>query len=629
VLFIDNQAPTPVKTQIKTADGKLYPSAGPMTILPNEYVPIVTGYPAAPGITLDLAAARVVGMADRGSIRTIVITGSPGEPAELHFGTGKQKALLVQEPTGSHAVEITPGSVKLKFAIPAGKPASYIFKSGSQTIHVLAEESDLADRTWFIPVGNTTHVITGPEYVGDVTVNNGRVSLTGEMRTLTPGKRYPMLDFGPAGVKPLTIVASHTAQESVTAPKLSAWKVNAAVEQAQPGYNDAAWMTSTDPKPMGADDSDDAFAWYRTKVHMPKAGNYELFIADAGDWLTCFVNGKRADSTSVQQRYQSPVPRKMNLTLPAGDSTIAILAAHYGRNKLYDQYGPMDTIDLKGIAGAVSLNASGSQSAPVTGLRWHPSDAGEGDAATLGAATVDTTGAGWADYALNQDVFNAKAGFAWIRATLPNVDAPHHKLEFQSVDDNCVVYLNGQRVGDHQGVGVPFTINLDAAWKTGGPNNVAILVQNAADAGGIFWALNVLGGEFGSGPPIQGWRMRGGETPPVDSSPNWKLLKAGETPGVPSWYTTTFSTVPPVPGAPHPILRANWNGLSRGSIWLNGHNLGRYPERSPVDGLYLPECWLKAGQNTLQIFDEEGQSPTQMQIQVNPVESRTGITLAG
>src|SRR4051794_41125802 len=107
--------------------------------------------------------------------------------------------------------------------------------------------------------------------------------------------------------------------------------------------------------------------------------------------------------------------------------------------------------------------------------------------------------------------------------------------------------------------------------------------------------------------------MRGGETPPAITS-SWTKLKSNETPGVPAWYQAHFTVKPPSATGPHPIYRVKWSGLSRGFIWLNGHNLGRFPELSPIDSIYLPECWLKNGNNTLQIFDEEGQSPAQTQV---------------
>ena len=78
---------------------------------------------------------------------------------------------------------------------------------------------------------------------------------------------------------------------------------------------------------------------------------------------------------------------------------------------------------------------------------------------------------------------------------------------------------------------------------------------------------------------------------------------------------------------PHPILRVSTSSLSRGFVWLNGRCLGRYPEKSPVDGIYLPESLLRTGPNNLVIFDEDGNSPSGVKIIVEDAASRSGRVL--
>ena len=68
--------------------------------------------------------------------------------------------------------------------------------------------------------------------------------------------------------------------------------------------------------------------------------------------------------------------------------------------------------------------------------------------------------------------------------------------------------------------------------------------------------------------------------------------------------------------------------LSRGTAWLNGHNLGRYPEKIRCPGMYLPECWLKDGENTLVIFDETGASPHDVKLEIEKAASREVITVS-
>ncbi|RAJ06889.1 beta-galactosidase [Chitinophaga skermanii] len=42
---------------------------------------------------------------------------------------------------------------------------------------------------------------------------------------------------------------------------------------------------------------------------------------------------------------------------------------------------------------------------------------------------------------------------------------------------------------------------------------------------------------------------------------------------------------------------------TKGIVWVNGHNLGRYWEIGPQKRLYCPAPWLKAGENEIVVFD--------------------------
>ena len=63
-------------------------------------------------------------------------------------------------------------------------------------------------------------------------------------------------------------------------------------------------------------------------------------------------------------------------------------------------------------------------------------------------------------------------------------------------------------------------------------------------------------------------------------------------------------------------------------MWLNGHNLGRYPEKIKAPGIYLPECWLKEGENTLLVFDEEGAAASPVKLEVETAASREVIRVS-
>jgi len=216
--------------------------------------------------------------------------------------------------------------------------------------------------------------------------------------------------------------------------------------------------------------------------------------------------------------------------------------------------------------------------------------------------------------------------FAWYRAKLIVPSAGVGTLRFNG-GDNLEIFVNGQLIGNEGG--------MASADFVGGTNSVAIFASHH----GRNKAFNYLGSldnfdnkglwgtvtlEFGgTKSEITGWAMRGGIQTDLDSVKQWSELSG--TRGLPTFYRTTFRTTPPGALGAHPILRVNYQGLSRGTMWINGHNLGRYPEKIKMDSLYVPECWLKSGENVLTVFDETGASPVQVALGVETVASREVI----
>ncbi|XP_016047428.2 beta-galactosidase-1-like protein 2 [Erinaceus europaeus] len=87
------------------------------------------------------------------------------------------------------------------------------------------------------------------------------------------------------------------------------------------------------------------------------------------------------------------------------------------------------------------------------------------------------------------------------------------------------------------------------------------------------------------------------------------LLKKGNTPKI--WKPILYP--PPTPAFFHVTLRVsgspkdtfirlkNW---TKGVVFINGRNLGRYWNKGPQETLYLPGSWLEPGQNEIILFEE-------------------------
>ena len=162
ILFLDNPGGSPVQTQVKGADGKAYPEAGPITLAPREIMPVVTDTTLAPGIRLTQSTARIFGVARQGNVTTVVVYGPAGEPGELRFHAGQ-----------------TDQNIPVTFA-PDRFTESRVTAGGAETVRVLAVPSDQADRVWFVDVAGGTQIVCGPSFVGDADVVGGHLRLTTE-----------------------------------------------------------------------------------------------------------------------------------------------------------------------------------------------------------------------------------------------------------------------------------------------------------------------------------------------------------------------------------------------------------------------------------------------------------------
>ena len=611
ILYLDNNGTAPVDTQVKGAAGALYPSEGPLTLDPGEIMPVVMNYAVVPGIKLTVGASRLLGIARQGNTTTLVAYGAAGS-----------HGLLVFDLAGGNPVNV-------QMTFPASGPNEYRLSAGGQTLRVLAMNTPLADRTWFVEASGQTYVVVGPDYVGETALQNGKLVVSTEMadhpvlEDPTDGKVW-VYGVGPTATLDTGIRKEAQIRSAPYTP-LTDWQMHPGDAEASTRFPDDAWRADNDPLQMGADGDDSAYAWYRTALNIPQAGGYTLHFADVGDWLRVFIDGAPAGASTVKTRGANPVSANIPVTLSPGRHTLAVLTSQYGRDKLFGYLGPIDQIAAKGLNGPVTLRQGTevAQGRPITQWRARLDNQGKADADQITAPALDTGGGDWQDAAIGQDFFGHKPGLAWYRTDLGADTAPYHTLHFESVDDNGTVYLNGKRLAHHEGYADAFDVSLDAAWNPAGPNVLAVLVENTDGAGGINGTVTLDASRTADGTPITGWRMRGGVT--GLAAKEWQALVPTAT-SHPTFYRATFTYHLGATG-PHPVLRATFAGLSRGFFYLNGRNLGRYPEKSPATSIYLPDSYLKDGRNTLAIFDEEGKPPTQVALVPDEEASHTTTPL--
>jgi beta-galactosidase len=221
-----------------------------------------------------------------------------------------------------------------------------------------------------------------------------------------------------------------------------------------------------------------------------------------------------------------------------------------------------------------------SDSTDLSQWRWKADDIGPTDASSLSAPGLDTSGADWNDAKTGDEVFQGRVGYAWFRATLADLPGSNRTLLLK-VDDNADVYLNGQKLAHHEGWNQSFFVALDSAWTAGGPNYLAVLVQNTAGGGGVDQATIGFPLAGKSDPTSQqyddsGWRtvhlphdfvVEGTFTPTADPG-------HGSLPTEPAWYRKTFTL--PITDKGKSVW-IDFDGVYRDSIvYLNGIKLGEF-----------------------------------------------------
>ncbi len=610
ISFLDNPTSHDVTTQVTGGHNALEPVL-PATVPAKLMLPVIQNYQVTPSITIDQSVTQILTSVTNGGNTTLVVYGPAGGSGSIELSATSPLSLI--SGSGYAATDASHGS--LQFTYPAAGTSSIILGSGSDKLQILALNEYLADRTWTIAALDGMHLIVGPDYVGDGDFTGGKEIFhceffpgAADAASLAPGT---VIDFQPSLVAG-TLQHSDQATAFPTAPTLTGWQQNIVGESAL-NFDDSNWLTQDQPPLMGADGDYSAYAWYRTKITAAATGIQYLVPTKVGDRMIVFVDGVRVPAAGV-----TTTSAALNLT--AGPHTLAILTAHYGRNKLFEYSGPLNTIDPKGLEAPVSLSPAPNLS--LTSWQSLPVEVQQPDTTAVPSPT-DTN---WQPVKLGADVFNHQSGWDWFQTIVPAASVgagTDQSVHFDNVDDNATVFCNGHQVGTHKGWKTGFDLDLSAAWLPGQNNVITVLDQNIDGAGGISGAVTLSTVSLNS--TLHGWKMRGGIGDP-QSLTHGAPLSTQSTPALPAFFQAHFVGSPPGIIGAHPILRIHLGGMSAGFVWLNGHNLGRYPEKIPVDGLYLPECWINRGDNVVAIFDEDGDQPTGVSLINEMGASRTEFT---
>jgi len=553
-----------VTTRLKVKDLGEFPRDGSLLLHPHEIRTAIFNLPWTPAASFESICTNILLRHPFGNKEIWVCYGNPGEYGEI---TLRRK---------------NPGNAPLKFSMTYPKDDTVqeiaIDSGDGKQVQLLVMNTSLADRTWLA----NEKLIVGASFIRE--------------------DGSPLLP--PEGGK-ITVYSATGQSESVTGkldsnplPALTNWEWRGASSERNENYPDSKWLESKDPQAMESYDSfQNRYGWYRTVLHAEAAGPVHLrFMGQEGSFYA-FLNGEPADLKK--------------LPLKVGDNHLAIFAKIGPRPKLYNFLGPVGTDAARGIWGPTTTDDK-----PIaTVTDWKQFVANSKDDSLAQPDFNDQTWEAVSPVAANNEI-KLENDIYWFRGSFEIPVAP--KFAFatfpQLNESNSTkgrIFINGKPVIANKSHLNPMDISK---FLRNGRNSVAIEVTGVRPARWIRLKMDVWAARE---PTL--WKFRGGledlhETAIVGRVTNWDAFikkpwsKVGAPQfGLPTLWKTTFE----YHAKSWETVGLSTDGLKSGHVWLNGHNLGECPQKVP---LYMPECWLKDGANTLVVFDVGGAKPDQLKL---------------
>ena len=330
---------------------------------------------------------------------------------------------------------------------------------------------------------------------------------------------------------------------------------------------------------------DYGYGWYRLKLSAPVSG--KVLAPESGDRLHVYNDGKLQEILGIGDGA-SYDPVQLRLA-----KTNVVLSDNLGRYNYGQHLG-----ETKGLFGHVLA---------VKSLRV--------------AKPEITTGRGPDPFELAELVLHRRKGERPIADALTWIIKPAGRkpvvMEIGEFPGEGMILINDEPFALYANPAKRFVFKPGEGGFTGGKNRVTFalyekLPDNAdsMDHVRFYQATSVVTEKAD-------WAFAPFALPAEDVF----IDLPARTPVQPTWYRTSF-TVKDV-SVP---LWLEPRGMSKGQIYLNGHNVGRYYVATrtgkvigPQTRYYLPEPWLDTeGLNDLLIFDEHGKNPGKCRLKYDP-----------
>lgn len=567
----------------------------PVTAKPGQIVPILDRIELWKGLRLT-CNTYIAGNEEVGSVHTVIISADNGQRSYVELEADADVEC-------SHEIdiryEISQDRKRITFDFfHFEEPQIIQLSIGGKWLRIVVLNRTLSDQAWRMEGAAVRWAIGYKE-----------VDVDGKGKTMAVrGSRHvkPLLlgQWETQGGTPIKRDELRVAENSefmqagrfrLETPELTAWQAASLDLNSLEGKRvDRPLAFSEFGQPFG-------YLIYECRIESDREQTSELIFPSIQDTARVFLNGRQ--QTLITQVGASGA----SLQLPQGVSKLQILVQHMGSLNFSPFLG-----EMKGISGPAYLGGTKQDlrrewrllSAPE--FSFSGADTGTDAVTSVDAATSpsadDSTGSG-ADTSKH---VGPGSTLIHLNEVTGGGDQPNLMRTFDQGDyDQAVLVgaiggnlrINGREVEmpEYQEWFSFHTVDI-SDYVINGVNTIEMTVgQTPLDR------LELL--SYDSTAVLRDWSMTGIRSPEKFQAYEERNSRQG-----PAWYQTTFSK-PIVPDDRKPRLKLRMTGMSKGAIWLNGINIGRYWQIGPQEDYKLPMAWLREV-NELVIFDEEGKSPS-------------------
>jgi beta-galactosidase len=371
----------------------------------------------------------------------------------------------------------------------------------------------------------------------------------------------------------------------VATPKLGSW-----TQVAQSDYADGTaprFAAIDGPRALESCGADYGYGWYRVSIDAPAAKKHRLFAPMSGDRLHLYHNGKYREIIGVGA---GATDAPIDLNLAKGNNELVFLADNLGRYNYGRLLG-----ERKGLHGhlydakLVKLTKPTKTTEPA-------------------ANPFELTGYAQGDRQGDRSLRNRYTFTINHRRKTPLI------IETFGNRPHSVVFVNGEAIDIDPGMGLTHRILLEQGEQLKqGKNEITFaLLDPEPSAFNIAKHITVYEGQTTLSEKAK-WAYARWQMPQVEQFDD----PPAKPEAVPTWHRCEFKV-----SQTDTPLWVEIAGMSKGQIYLNGYNVGRYfvatstgKKVPPQSRYYLPEPWLNTDEpNELILFDEHGQAPTKCKL---------------